>query len=217
MSAWYVSRGGERLGPLTDRDLRRPAVDGQLSPEDLVWRKGMAGWKPAASLRALFPASDSGDGPPPLPADRPDDGTPARPATGAWDPRLIGALGLLFTPVWAGVMAALNRRRLGLGLRAALAGLAVWARGRRGSPAEACVTAPDAGGRPGAYFTADPQWLRETVPRRDHSRHTPCPHPSMWTRCGRAAGAAALAPEGSLRLSGGAGRTPGPSGRSSRR
>jgi len=51
---WFYAVGNERRGPVDEATLGRP---GTLTPETLVWKHGMAGWTPAASvpeLSALF-------------------------------------------------------------------------------------------------------------------------------------------------------------------
>lgn len=68
MTAWYYSdTQRNRLGPVAASDLAQLHENGQLAPEVLVWREGMADWKPwremmgevlgtapAASNRATF-------------------------------------------------------------------------------------------------------------------------------------------------------------------
>jgi hypothetical protein len=59
---WYYSRSGQQLGPVTGSELRQLAVQGLLSPIDLIWREGLTDWLPASRIKGLFPP-----GPPPLP------------------------------------------------------------------------------------------------------------------------------------------------------
>ena len=56
--------------------------------------------------------ADRVDYPPPPPI--PDHCPPAVDLRHAWNPQWIGLLGLMFSPLWAGVMAAINGHRLGL-------------------------------------------------------------------------------------------------------
>jgi len=64
--------GGAQLGPLDDSHMRAMARAGQLRPEDLVWREGMAEWAPAGRVPGLFDAT-------PAPASAaPPAGTPSR-------------------------------------------------------------------------------------------------------------------------------------------
>lgn len=53
--AWYFTREGERIGPVTIADLRVKVAEGTLNPRlDLVWTYGMAEWKPAGEIDGLF-------------------------------------------------------------------------------------------------------------------------------------------------------------------
>ncbi|MCU0753309.1 MAG: DUF4339 domain-containing protein [Akkermansiaceae bacterium] len=53
--AWFYTREGERLGPVSLADLRIKAVEGTLHPRlDMVWTQGMAEWKPAGEIDGLF-------------------------------------------------------------------------------------------------------------------------------------------------------------------
>lgn len=53
--AWYFTREGARLGPVTLAELRAKVGDGTLNPRlDLVWTQGMADWKPAGEIDGLF-------------------------------------------------------------------------------------------------------------------------------------------------------------------
>lgn len=47
---WYYSRGGQQTGPVTIDQLRQMAATGQITPQDLVWRDGMAQWQPIGTL-----------------------------------------------------------------------------------------------------------------------------------------------------------------------
>jgi hypothetical protein len=57
---WHVARNGKAWGPITFDDLKRAALDGRLSPDDLVWEPRMVDWQPASQVSGLW-------GPPPLP------------------------------------------------------------------------------------------------------------------------------------------------------
>jgi len=61
---WHYSKGDQRLGPVTTEELKAMAGDGRLSPDDMIWKKGMPEWAPASSAKGLFLVDD---GPPPLP------------------------------------------------------------------------------------------------------------------------------------------------------
>ncbi len=53
--AWFYTREGEKIGPVTLSDLRIKASEGALNPRlDMVWTKGMDGWKPSGEIEGLF-------------------------------------------------------------------------------------------------------------------------------------------------------------------
>jgi len=71
--AWYYSENGRQAGPVTAAALREMASSGRLGPQDLVWREGMADWRPASTVHELaaslpVPAASWPVAPPPLPA-----------------------------------------------------------------------------------------------------------------------------------------------------
>ncbi len=67
-SQWHYSKGGEQLGPVSSERLRELAASGGLLPADLVWKEGLPEWRPASTLKGLFPDSQAKPaGPPPLP------------------------------------------------------------------------------------------------------------------------------------------------------
>jgi hypothetical protein len=85
---WYVARDGKTYGPFTPEEMTAGARDGELRRDDLVWRKGMPYWQPAADLPGLWPP------PPPAllaaptrepapPATSPTPATPPPPAVAA--------------------------------------------------------------------------------------------------------------------------------------
>ena len=55
MLEWYYASGGVQQGPVSWEDLCGLARSGKLSPDDLVWKKGMEGWVAAAVIPNLFP------------------------------------------------------------------------------------------------------------------------------------------------------------------
>lgn len=53
--AWFFTRNGEQLGPVSLADLRMKASNRELDPrQDMVWCSGMAEWKPAGEIDGLF-------------------------------------------------------------------------------------------------------------------------------------------------------------------
>lgn len=51
---WYYAQSNERKGPVPLSKLESMARSGWLMPDDLVWRSGMAGWRPAHEIDGLF-------------------------------------------------------------------------------------------------------------------------------------------------------------------
>ena len=67
---WYYSKGDQRIGPVSESDLKSLAESGQLTAEDLVRQEGLADWQPASKISGLFPSTPtttSTSVPPPLP------------------------------------------------------------------------------------------------------------------------------------------------------
>lgn len=53
--AWFYTREGERIGPLTFGDLKIRVSEGVIHPRtDMVWTVGMESWKPAGEIEGLF-------------------------------------------------------------------------------------------------------------------------------------------------------------------
>jgi hypothetical protein len=61
---WHYTRDGQQLGPVSAAQIKQLAASGQLRPDDLVWKEGMADWSPAARIKGLFtPAPTSATAP----------------------------------------------------------------------------------------------------------------------------------------------------------
>lgn len=52
-SEWYYSKKGQRFGPVSGQQLKQLAAEGELGPEDLVWKEAMKQWVPAKSIKGL--------------------------------------------------------------------------------------------------------------------------------------------------------------------
>jgi uncharacterized membrane protein YhaH (DUF805 family) len=53
--AWFYTREGEKIGPVTLAELRVKAQEGGLNPRlDMVWCAGMTDWKAAGEIDGLF-------------------------------------------------------------------------------------------------------------------------------------------------------------------
>jgi len=90
---WYYTENRERRGPMSEEQLKEIAASAKLKPTDLVWKKGMASWVPAAEIEGLIP-KPAEDEPPPIP---PEDEPPPIPAEALpppvpWTHRARGSL-----------------------------------------------------------------------------------------------------------------------------
>lgn len=51
---WYYGSGDERVRPISARELKDLADAGEITPETLVWKKGLKEWVPVRKVRGLF-------------------------------------------------------------------------------------------------------------------------------------------------------------------
>jgi len=58
-SEWHYCRDGETYGPVSSADLKKLAATGKLLRTDLLWKEGMADWKPADQFPKLFPEEEA--------------------------------------------------------------------------------------------------------------------------------------------------------------
>ena len=63
--AWHIARDGKSEGPFAPEMMASLAVQGNLTPETMVWSAGMAQWLPAAQVPALASAFSQVPPPPP--------------------------------------------------------------------------------------------------------------------------------------------------------
>ena len=65
MSDWFYGKGSMQYGPIDEATLKARIAIGEISPQDLVWRKGMGFWMPVQEVSDLHPKktadSDSSD------------------------------------------------------------------------------------------------------------------------------------------------------------
>ena len=61
MAQWYYTQQGQRLGPVSEEQLKQLAAAAQLKPTDMVWKHGMANWIHASQVKGLFPPSGPPD------------------------------------------------------------------------------------------------------------------------------------------------------------
>lgn len=58
--SWYYAVNGQQAGPVDDAELQRLAVAGVVTAPTLIWRAGMAGWEPFASILGGDPCRHCG-------------------------------------------------------------------------------------------------------------------------------------------------------------
>jgi hypothetical protein len=51
---WYYTRNKQKVGPVSSDQLRQLTTSGQIQPDDLVWKEGMAQWIKASQIKGLF-------------------------------------------------------------------------------------------------------------------------------------------------------------------
>ncbi len=59
---WFAGIDGQATGPLPASDMRQRIRTGEMNPETLVWREGMAGWQPIARVPSLAPMAAAAQG-----------------------------------------------------------------------------------------------------------------------------------------------------------
>jgi hypothetical protein len=66
MDAWWYVKNGKRLGPVSEEELHGLLIDGSLTANSLVWKKGMERWEAAGQIDGF--AAVLASLPPELPA-----------------------------------------------------------------------------------------------------------------------------------------------------
>ena len=101
---WYYAIGGQQLGPVDDAALSDLVRQGVVRDDTPVWKEGMAGWQPYATVRG--PVVPAAPAVPPAAAAPPPAATPYAPPPGGpfpsgpavvfdyalWPTRVVGAL-----------------------------------------------------------------------------------------------------------------------------
>lgn len=71
---WHYAKGKQKHGPISSKQLKALAANGELEPTDLIFRDGMKGWKEARTVKGLFPQAMTpkvparSEVPPPVPS-----------------------------------------------------------------------------------------------------------------------------------------------------
>lgn len=102
-SQWWLSEQGKTSGPYSEAYILTGLKTQTLSSQTFACPVGGQEWKRLCEW-PQFVAACPLAAPPPFPGELP--------ANPPWNPRTIAWLGLLFSPVWSGIMAAINGRRL---------------------------------------------------------------------------------------------------------
>ena len=71
---WFYAKNKQKVGPVTEDQLKELVRSGELTPTDMVWKQGMAKWQPAGAVDGLLPNPALA---PPEPPPLPDAATPA--------------------------------------------------------------------------------------------------------------------------------------------
>ena len=108
---WWLSKQGIPDGPHSEAYILAGLQTGTISPQTYACPVGGQQWKRLCEWPTFASASPAPPSIPPPPPPPPPAAAPpvARPA---WNPRSIAWLGLLFSPIWTGIMATINARRL---------------------------------------------------------------------------------------------------------
>lgn len=106
--AWRLLDGQAERGPFSDAYVLAGLRTATISHDTPARPEEGTTWRPLKEWSA-FAAACREVPPPPVSAPH------LLAAKRAWDPRLIAWFGLPFTPIWCGIMAAVNARRLGSG------------------------------------------------------------------------------------------------------
>ncbi len=98
---WYAAIHEEQVGPLTPDEIQDHWESGDLSPDSLVWKTGMADWAPLSTVDALkdrivpTPASPGYVAPEPEPEPAPAAAAPAEDEAPEWKPAAASLLASL--------------------------------------------------------------------------------------------------------------------------
>jgi hypothetical protein len=74
---WFYGKAGQQFGPVPESTLRAMLQRGELTPQDLVWRNGLAQWAPIEQVLPL--AAPAPFAPAPIPGPNPWQSQPASP------------------------------------------------------------------------------------------------------------------------------------------
>ena len=58
---WHYSHQDEQHGPVTDEEIKGLIAAGNITPDNLVWCEGMAGWEPVSNVPELMPSGNTSE------------------------------------------------------------------------------------------------------------------------------------------------------------
>ena len=106
-SKWWLANGDQHEGPFSVEEILTRVSQSNLRNDQLACPVGGSEWKPLREWDAFAETIDRSEQippPPPLPSQKP--------GKVPWNPTYLLYLGLLFSPLWLGILTALNSKRL---------------------------------------------------------------------------------------------------------
>jgi len=104
-SKWWLANGDQHEGPFSVQEILARVAQSDLRNDQLACPVGGSEWKPLSEWDVFAKKIDDSDlipPPPPLP----------NPGRAPWNPTHLWYLGFLFSPLWLGILAAINSKRL---------------------------------------------------------------------------------------------------------
>ncbi|QDT22415.1 DUF4339 domain-containing protein [Gimesia chilikensis] len=108
-SKWWLANSDQHEGPFSVEEILARVAQSDLRNDQLACPVGGSEWKPLREWDAFAEKIDDSElipPPPPLPSQKP--------GKAPWNPTHLWYLGLLFSPLWLGILTAINSKRLGL-------------------------------------------------------------------------------------------------------
>ncbi len=106
-SKWWLANGDQHEGPFSVKEILARVARSDLRHDQLACPVGGSEWKPLREWDAFAEKIDDAElipPPPPLPSQKP--------GKVPWNPTHLLYLGLLFSPLWLGILTAINSKRL---------------------------------------------------------------------------------------------------------
>lgn len=106
-SKWWLANGNQHEGPFSGKEILTRIAQSELRNDQLACPVGGSEWKPLREWDVFAETIDGSEQmppPPPLPSQNP--------GKAPWNSTHLWYLGFLFSPLWLGIMTAINNRRL---------------------------------------------------------------------------------------------------------